>query len=222
VAHANAEREDHVMARTHRLFAALYDPMNRIVEKSWAGEHRRKLLEDLDGTVLEVGAGTGANLKYYRKATKVVASEPDAAMRARLERRVHEATVPVEIVDAPADRLPFDDATFDAVVSTLVLCSVPGQQWTLAEIKRTLKPGGRFVFFEHVRDAGKRGTQQDRAQPFITWFGAGCHPNRDTLAAIESAGFQLGEVATFRPGKGQASAPLIGPYIEGAATKPSP
>jgi ubiquinone/menaquinone biosynthesis C-methylase UbiE len=208
------------MARTHRIFAALYDPLNKRVEASWAGEHRRELLEDLDGTVLEVGAGTGANLKYYREATKVVASEPDAAMRQRLERRLHEAPMPVEVVDAPADRLAFADATFDVVVCTLVLCYVPVQQRALAEIKRVLKPGGRFVFFEHVRDSGKRGNQQSRAQPFITWFGAGCHPNRDTLAAIETAGFELGEVVTFRPGKGQVSVPLIGPYIEGIASKP--
>jgi hypothetical protein len=85
-----------------------------------------------------------------------------------------------------------------------------------------LKPGGRFVFFEHVRDEGKRGKQQDRAQPFITWFGAGCHPNRDTRAAIEAAGFHLGQLDTFRPGKGQVSAPCVGPYIEGSATKTSP
>ena len=104
-------------------------------------------------------------------------------MRRRLQRKAHAAGRTVELVDAPVERLPFEPRSFDAVITTLVLCSVPDQPAALAEIARVLRPGGRLIFLEHVRDSGKRGRQQDRAQPLVTFLGAGCHPNRATPKA---------------------------------------
>jgi ubiquinone/menaquinone biosynthesis C-methylase UbiE len=118
--------------RGHRLFAAGYDRMTRSLEQAWLGERRARLLGDLTGDVLDVGAGTGANLPYLRRAARVVAAEPDPAMRRRLKAKLEgatagepaEAQVPVEVTDAAAESLPFPDASFDAVVFTLVLCTV--------------------------------------------------------------------------------------------------
>ncbi|MDQ4106454.1 MAG: class I SAM-dependent methyltransferase, partial [Actinomycetota bacterium] len=128
----------------HRLFAALYDRLGAAAERGWLGERRARLLSEARGEVLEIGGGTGANLPYYRDAQRVVVTEPDPFMREKLWPKLAQTDVPVEVSDAGAQRLPFADGSFDVVVSTLVLCTVPDQRAALAETRRVLRPGGRL------------------------------------------------------------------------------
>lgn len=198
----------------HRLFAAFYDRLNAAAEKSWQGERRARLLSDARGEVLEIGGGTGANLPHYRSAERVVVTEPDPFMREKLCPKLSEARVPVEVLDAGAQSLPFADDSFDAVVSTLVLCTVPDQRSALAEIKRVLRPEGRLLFMEHVRAEGSVSRWQDRLLPIWRRLFAGCHPNRDTLASIEAAGFEVRDLERFEPPVPLAS---IAPHVQGSA-----
>ncbi|MDX6394749.1 MAG: hypothetical protein QOJ73_5812 [Streptosporangiaceae bacterium] len=177
-------------------------------------DRREQLLSGVAGDVLEIGAGTGANLRFYRAARHVTVTEPSAAMRAKLTAKLAGAQVPVDIVDAAAGALPFPDASFDAVVSTLVLCSVPDQSRALGEVHRVLRPAGRLVFFEHVRTRGPAALAQDMITPLTRVLAAGCHPNRDTAAAITAAGFSIETITTLRPAPHM---PLIAPFIEGTA-----
>jgi ubiquinone/menaquinone biosynthesis C-methylase UbiE len=175
--------------RTHWVFAAAYDPMTRSLERTVLGGHRARLLADLRGQVLDVGAGTGANLPYLRHASRVVAAEPDAAMRRRLAARAAQAVVPVEVSSDPAEELRYRDATFDAVVFTQVLCSVTNPDRALAEARRVLRSSGRLIILEHVRGTGTLARWQDRLTPVWSLVNAGCHLGRETAAAVERAGF---------------------------------
>ena len=195
----------------HRLFAAFYDRLNARAERTWLGQRRVDLVARATGEVLEIGAGTGANLSHYRGVARVVAAEPDPAMRARLESRLGRATVPIEVSNTPAERLELPDASFDTVVSTLVLCSVADPDATLAELRRVLRPGGQLLVLEHVRGEGRRARWQDRVTPVWRRVGAGCHPNRDTVAAIERAGFHLERQERFDPPR---VPPIIRPFVE--------
>jgi ubiquinone/menaquinone biosynthesis C-methylase UbiE len=170
-------------------------------ERGEAAERRAGLLADLRGRVLEVGAGTGSNFRHYPAGvTEVVAVEPEPRLRLRAEEAARTAPVPVTVVDGVADRLPADDGTVDAVVATLVLCSVPDQASALAEISRVLRPGGRLHFWEHVRAERPGLARVQRLADATVWplFGGGCHTGRDTLAAIETAGLALESVERFR------------------------
>ncbi len=118
--------------KEHRIFAACYDLMLSVMERNWLGRRRHELLETLTGRVLDIGAGTGANLTYYRDAAEVTFAEPDGAMRSRLAAKLGTATVPTRLSDAPAEDLPFADGSFDVVVSTLVLCTVEDPDRALA------------------------------------------------------------------------------------------
>ncbi|HJQ28045.1 MAG TPA: methyltransferase domain-containing protein [Rubrobacter sp.] len=199
----------------HPLFAALYGPLGFCIERSWMGERRPRLLKGARGAVLEIGGGTGANLPHYRDVDRLTIAEPDPSMRKRLGPKLEAARVPVEVSAAGAENLPFHDGSFDTVVSTLVLCTVPDQESALREISRVLRPGGRLLFIEHVRATGAAARWQDRIEPVWERIFGGCHPNRDTVAAIEEAGFEIESFESFYP-----PVPLSGliPHVQGSAT----
>jgi ubiquinone/menaquinone biosynthesis C-methylase UbiE len=136
-------------------------------------------------------------------------------MREKLRPKLAQARVPVEVSEAGAETLPFPDASFDTVVSTLVLCTVPDRDAALAEIRRVLRPGGRLLFIEHVRAEGRAARWQDRVDPVWRRIFAGCHPNRDTVAAIRAAGFEIERLEDFEP-----PVPLSGltPHVQGVAS----
>lgn len=198
----------------HPIFAALYDWLGGAAERGWMGRRRSRLLAEASGSVLEIGGGTGANLAHYREAAYVVVAEPDPFMRGKLRRKLGAARVPVEVSEAGAEALPFSDGSFDAVVSTLVLCTVPDQGVALAEIRRVLRPGGRLLFIEHVRGEGSVAGVQDRILPVWKRLFAGCHPNRDTLASIQAAGFEVRDLEHFKPPVPFSN---IVPHVQGVA-----
>lgn len=181
-----------------KVYARCYDFFTDRMDRAGAQEHRRRLVEEAAGEVLEIGAGTGKNLPLYGAAERVVVLEPDPAMRARAHMAAREARVPVEVVEGDAMVLPFPDASFDSVVFSLVLCTVPDVERSLAEARRVLRPGGILRFYEHVRAADPHLARwQDRLERPWGWIGRGCHPNRDTTAAVESAGFGLRSLEEF-------------------------
>ena len=176
--------------------AATYDAMTAATEAAGLADWRRDLLVGLEGDVLEIGAGTGHNLRWYPPAvTRLVLTEPDPHMRARLQAKLGATAGPtvVEMRPDSSDRLGFDDATFDAVVATLVLCSVPDPDATLAEIRRVLRPGGQFVYLEHVAAIERPRTLrwQRCFEPVWKRLAGNCHLTRSTELAILAAGFDL-------------------------------
>lgn len=177
------------------LFARVYDPMMAKAEEKGLAEQRRQLLSGLSGDVLEIGAGTGLNLAAYPEhLASLTLAEPSAPMAARLRDRVVRDRPDAIVTDAPAENLPFGDNEFDVVVSTLVLCSVRDQEKALSEIRRVLRPGGQLVLIEHVRADGLTGTVQTVFNPVQHVFGRGCDLRRDTRAAVQAAGFDVGGV----------------------------
>jgi ubiquinone/menaquinone biosynthesis C-methylase UbiE len=196
----------------------LYDLMAGRSERAGIGEMRRTLLADLEGDVLEIGSGTGASLPYYERARRVVAVEPDPGMARRLPAKLADAKVPVEIVNARAEQLPFPDKSFDAAVAAFVLCSVDDQAAVLSELRRVLKPRGNLVLLEHVLGEGRTARWQERLTPLHTKLAGNCHLNRDTRAAVAAAGFDTTGVQKTRlPG----TYVLVEPGIQGVATKTS-
>lgn len=201
------------------LHAALYDAMTRRFERRCGAGLRRRQLAEADGRVLEIGAGTGANLPHYPDAVaELVVTEPSPAMLKRLRRRVAGRTRGGSVVQADAQALPFNDGSFDTVVGTVVLCSVPSQAEALREVRRVLRPGGQFLFAEHVRsDDPGHARRQDRLDRPWSLVASGCHPNRATLAAIEAAGFEVRELERSELPVGPK---IVRPYILGRATVP--
>jgi len=133
----------------HPLFARLFDRMAEKTEEQGAAEHRDRLLAGLNGRVLEVGAGNGLNFPHYpATASEVLAVEPEDYLRAKAEQAAEGAPIPIRVVDGLAERLPADDASLDAVVASLVLCSVRDQATALAEVRRVLRPDGELRFYE--------------------------------------------------------------------------
>lgn len=196
-----------------------YDLFMDRMDRAGAAEHRRRLVAEARGEVLEVGAGTGKNLPLYWTASRVVALEPDPAMRARAVGASRAARVPVKVVDGDAGALPFEDAAFDTVVFGLVLCTVPDPGRALAEARRVMRPGGTLRFYEHVRaDNPGLARWQDRLERPWGWIGGGCHPNRDTVAAIAEAGFDAVSLEEF---DFAAMPRLVRPHVIGVAERPS-
>jgi ubiquinone/menaquinone biosynthesis C-methylase UbiE len=168
--------------------AWLYDAFMTVFE--WTGLERWRLwlVRGARGRTLEVGCGTGRNLPLYDRTIPVVALELDRyVLRAAHRRAGH-----VPMVVGNAEDLPFRDGTFDTVVSGLVFCSVRDADRGLSEVRRVLRPQGEFRLLEHVRSQSALGAAvQDAVQPAWTWIAGGCHPNRDTEAAVEAAGFRI-------------------------------
>src|SRR5690349_236003 len=179
-----------------RLFAAVYDRMSKGAEEAGLSDMRARVLAKAQGATLELGAGTGANLQHYPDTvTELVLTEPSEHMARRLRDKLAASGRGAEVVVAPAERLPFEDALFDTVAGTLVLCTADDAAAALREAVRVLRPGGQLLFLEHVRadDAGL-ARWQDRLEGVWGFVAAGCHPNRDTLAAIEAAGLTVDEL----------------------------
>jgi SAM-dependent methyltransferase len=183
----------------HPRFARTYERISVEAERRGTAEYRVRALAGLRGRVIEVGAGNGLNFPHYpATVTEVVAIEPDDHLRDLAGGAARSAPVPVQVVAAHADELPFEDADFECGVTSLVLCSVPDVRRSLAEVRRVLKPGGELRFFEHVRSANPvLGVLEDVITPLWSAAAGGCHPNRDIAAAIRAAGFEMEELDRF-------------------------
>ncbi|AFM12638.1 class I SAM-dependent methyltransferase [Turneriella parva] len=180
----------------NKIFSAAYDPFMSVVEKNALSGRRRALLGNLSGRVLELGCGTGINFEFYAAAAEVLAIEPSDAMRTqaldKLSREKFAARIRVEPWLLEDERLvaAYPAGSFDAVVCTLVLCTVPDPAATLALLYRQLKPGGKLIALEHVRaKSGLGQSVQNLMNPFWRHLAEGCQLNRDTHATIEAAGF---------------------------------
>jgi ubiquinone/menaquinone biosynthesis C-methylase UbiE len=176
-------------------FARMYLKASATAERRGATDHRRRLLEGLTGTVLELGAGNGLNFAHYpATVSEVIAIEPEPTLRAAATDAAASAPVPIRVLAGVADELPVADESVDAAVTSLVLCSVPDQDRALAELRRVLRPGGELRFYEHVipNCQPKRLLLQVVDHSGL-WprIAGGCHPARDTAAAIERAGFEI-------------------------------
>jgi ubiquinone/menaquinone biosynthesis C-methylase UbiE len=204
----------------HRIFAAIYDRLLAGTEEAGLQEMREELLREAEGRTLELGAGTGLNLPHYTASvTELVLTEPDRFMVARLRRRLAaEPPAPnaVEVVEAGAERLPFEDASFDTVVSTLVFCSVDDPGEAMSEVARVLRPQGRLLYLEHVRspDSERLARWQDRLERPWGWFAGGCHPNRPTGETLRSTGLEVERQDQAQMPK---APPLARPLIRGSA-----
>lgn len=204
-----------------RGFAAVYDRFLAATEEAGLRDRRRELLAQARGATLELGAGTGLNLDLYpAEVTELVLTEPSPHMARHLRERVAGApgTRPVEVVESPAESLPFPDDRFDTVAATLVLCTVDDPVRTLAEVERVLKPGGRLLFLEHVRSTDPRVARwQDRLHGPWRFVGVGCNCNRDTPATLEASRLT---VERLERGELPKSPPITRPLVTGSAVAP--
>lgn len=177
-------------SRIERFNAWFFDRLDPIIDRKFRAEKRR-LIVDVPAHVVEIGAGAGANLRYLPPGTRLTAIEPSAAMHDRLRRRAQRYGIEIEIESRPAESLPFDDASVDLAISSLVLCTVADPDAAVAEIRRVLRPGGRLVFVEHViapRPGLLRLVQRSVRRPWGGLF-EGCDPCRDTESVLRAAGF---------------------------------
>ena len=180
------------MTLRSRFFAMTYDRQIARSEKAGLRTLRQGLLAAAKGHVIEIGGGTGANLSFYGPGVEsLTVTEPEQPMLSRLQRKVQDQIPSAKVLRAPAEDLPFEDNTFDVAVSTLVLCGVDDQPRALRELRRVLRPGGQFLFLEHVRsDDPSWARLQDRMN-WINRLVVCCDCNRPTLASIEAAGFAI-------------------------------
>ena len=207
------------MTLRSRFFAMTYDRQMTKVEKAGLRAYREGLLAGAAGRVLEIGAGTGSNLRFYGPAVEsLTLTEPETPMLRRLERKAREQSPGATVLRAPAEDLPFEDATFDVAVSTLVLCGVDDQPRALRELRRVLRPGGQLLFIEHVRSGDpSQARSQDRMNG-LNRFVVGCDCNRPTLGTIQDAGFTITQVEhTTMPKVPKFASPVI----VGSATVPA-
>ena len=206
---------------SHPVFARFFVRSSAAMERGGMAGHRRTLLDGLTGEVIEVGAGNGLNFHHYPpEVTRVLAVEPDPYLRAHAEQAAQQVKTPIEVVDGIADDLPADDASYDAAVVSLVLCSVPDQHRALREIHRVLRPEGRLRFLEHVRgrSAALRRVQTLLDRTIWPVFVGGCHTGRDTAAAIRTAGFTIDSIDHFRFPDCRLTLPAS-PHIGGTASR---
>ena len=207
-------------ATWERAFAALYDLNFRQMEEGGLRDLRRRSLAPATGETIDIGAGTGLNLGLFPDAvSRLVLAEPSRYMASKLRQKVGDEGVAAEVIEAPAERLPFPDDSFDTAAFTLVLCTVPDQEPALAEAARVLRPGGRLLFLEHVRaDSRRTARWQDRLQRPWHFVAAGCHANRDTEAAIRRSPF---EISSLEAGEIPKALPIMKPSILGEARLPA-
>ena len=200
-----------------RGFAAVYDRGLKATEEAGLREVRRQTLARAGGRTIDLGAGTGANLDLFPPGvTELVLAEPDPHMLAKLRAKLAESSSAATAIQAPAEKLPFEDSSFDTAVFTLVLCTVPNPVAALAEAARVLRPGGRLLFVEHVR-AGDPGLArwQDRLEKPWRFLADGCHCNRDTVTTIEASPLTLEQV---EHGDLPKALPIVKPLVRGSAT----
>jgi SAM-dependent methyltransferase len=205
----------------HPVFARLYERMSQRVEGLGVAEHRDELLAGLSGRLVEVGAGNGMNFAHYPPTvTEVIAVEPEPFLRARATEAAANVPVTIQVVDGTSTALPVEDASCDAGVASLVLCSVPDQAAALAELRRAIRPGGELRFYEHVIAESRRPARTQRWLDATIWphLSGGCHAARDTLAAIEAAGFTVEDHRrfAFRP----VAVTPTAPHVLGRARRP--
>jgi len=203
------------------LTAFFYDRFMAKTEEACLKEWRKVLLKQVSGEVLEVGAGTGANIKLYPdNVTRLVLSEPDKHMRKLLKEKAGNHRLEnVSVINGTAEQIEADDGSFDFVVSSLVCCSVTNLKVCLFEIRRVLKPGGGFVFLEHVAaaDGTPRRQWQNIINPVWKVFMGNCHLNRETEQAINNAGFNINHIERESMRK---APPIVRPTIRGIAITP--
>jgi ubiquinone/menaquinone biosynthesis C-methylase UbiE len=200
-----------------RAFTAFYDRAMKSTEEAGMRKMRREVLAEARGRTIDIGAGTGLNLPLFPpEVDELVLAEPDPHMLQKLQVKLSESDREASVVQAPAEKLPFEDGSFDTAVFTLVLCTVPDPAAALAEAARVLGSGGRLLFVEHVRseDPGL-ARWQDRLEGPWHFLGDGCHCNRDTVATIEASPF---EVERVENGELPKAPPLVRPLIRGRAT----
>ncbi len=201
-----------------RVFARVYDPFLWMGEKAGLRRRRRDLVAQASGRTVELGSGTGLNLRHYPDDLgELILTEPDAAMRKRLSRKVRRCRARADVLGVSAEQLPFGDETVDTVVSTLVLCTVEAPDVALREIERVLRPGGRLLFLEHVRSESPRLARwQDRLAGPWHGFAEGCHCNRATVELIRASNLELEDLseASWR-----AMPPIVRPLVTGVAVK---
>jgi ubiquinone/menaquinone biosynthesis C-methylase UbiE len=201
------------------LTALFYDRCMRATEDGCLIEWRKDLLKQFIGSVLEIGAGTGASLELYPSDAdlEITLSEPDKNMRAQLEQKIQSRKMHnVSVLSCSSETIDSKDNTFDYVFASLVCCSVTNVSVSLNEIKRVLKPGGKFIFLEHVaaENGSNRRKWQDRLNPIWRKLAGNCHLNRDTENLIKAAGFHLDDVKNESMRKAM---PLVRPSIRGVA-----
>jgi ubiquinone/menaquinone biosynthesis C-methylase UbiE len=204
-----------------RFWAVIYDRSLKGTEDAGLREMRRETLRAARGRTIDLGAGTGVNLELFPDAvSELVLAEPDPHMAKRLRRRLAESSRRAEPVEASAEKLPFEDSSFDTAVFTLVLCTVPNPEAALAEAARVLKPGGRLLFVEHVRSEDPHLARwQDRLERPWRFFGYGCHCNRDTVANIEASPLTVDRVERGKLPKAPA---FVRPLVRGTASLAGP
>ena len=187
------------MSVFHQLFAAAYDPVMGSLERGRLGARRQELLAGVSGDVVDVGAGTGANLAHLPVTVRhVTAIEPDPAMAQRLRSRAARHRTDIEVVLASAEALPLPDRSVDVALTTLVLCTVSDPTAAVAELRRVLKPDGRLIVIEHVADGSPgRARWQRRLTPAWRVVTRGCHLDRDTRATLAEGGFDVAELAAW-------------------------
>ena len=205
------------------LIAFFYDNLMAKTEQACLTQWRQDLLAQVSGEVLEIGAGTGANIRLYPgTVSRLVLTEPDRHMRKALEQKLaSERPQNVSVIDATAEQIEADDESFDYVVSSLVCCSVSNLEASLGEVWRVLRPGGSLVFLEHVAAApgSSRRRWQNAINPLWKTFMGNCHLNRETERAIVSRGFEIIQIE--RESMREAP-PIVRPTIRGFAQKAVP
>lgn len=202
-----------------RVFAKLYNKAMAKYEP-YIADRKQVLFANLPDRVVEIGPGTGANLAYLPSGCRFIGIEPNPFMHDLLKQRGSELGVDMEFRLAKAEKLEFDDDSIEAVIGTLVLCSVAEPAQLLAEIRRILKPGGKFFFIEHVAAPEKSWLRflQRVLRPIWKFVGDGCHPDRDTAQTIEAAGFTSLEIEEFTVPWGVLPR-FVSPQISGVATR---